>query len=114
MSSMTLNEYQDKAMRTAKDHGSFERNLEYAALAIVGEAGEVSEVIKKAMFHGKPLDRDHLIKELGDVAWGLAFAAHTLGVTLEEVALVNVVKLKERYPAGFSTDASNNRKPGDV
>ena len=62
--------------------------------------------MKKYICHGHELDKQHLIKELGDVAWYLAEAAHALGVPLEEVLAANIEKLKRRYPDGFSTEKS--------
>jgi len=48
-----------------------------AALGLNGEAGEVSEIIKKHLLHGKDLDKDHLIDELGDVLWYYALMLDT-------------------------------------
>ena len=64
---------------------------------------------KKHLFHGHELDRDALIKELGDIAWYLAEGAEALGISLEEVFERNIEKLKKRYPEGFSEERSINR-----
>lgn len=48
--------------------------LDLVHLGLIGETGEVCDIIKKAEWHGKDLDRDHLIEELGDVAWYAAAA----------------------------------------
>ena len=80
------------------------------ALGLTGEAGEVADAIKKTIFHGHDLDRDGLIKELGDVCWYLALLCHAIDVPLEEVMSHNIEKLKKRYPEGFSESASINRK----
>ena len=63
----------------------------------------------KHLFHGHELDRDALIKELGDVAWYLAEAATALDIDLSEVFERNIEKLKKRYPEGFSEERSINR-----
>lgn len=39
------------------------------ALGLVGETGEVVDLIKKHIGHSHPLDRAKLVKELGDVEW---------------------------------------------
>ena len=109
MSDLTLNTYQELALRTAGNHGDFERTLIYTALGLNGEAGETAEMIKKAFFHGHELDLDALKKELGDVLWYAAVMADALGLTLAEVAQHNVDKLARRYPQGFSEDRSRNR-----
>lgn len=106
---MELNEYQQLALRTAGDHGDAQHRLMYTALGLNGEAGEVAEIIKKALFHGHDLDKDMLLKELGDVMWYVAVLADTLGLSLDEVGKENIAKLRRRYPEGFSSERSRNR-----
>ena len=112
---MTINQYQKEAMRTAsgmnyENHGM----LMNAALGICGEGGEVADLVKKATFQGHTLDREHVAKELGDVAWYIAVGAQAIGYDLETVLQMNVDKLKARYPTGFSTDRSLYRAEGDI
>lgn len=104
-----FNAYQKLALRTAGNHGDFDRTLMYTALGLNGEAGEVAEHIKKALFHGHDLDRETLKKELGDVLWYLAVMAHTLDLPLEDIARHNIEKLARRYPEGFSEERSRHR-----
>ncbi len=79
-----------------------ERDAKFlSALGLCGEAGEVSEHIKKHLLHGKELDRGELRKELGDVMWYLFHAMNTFGFTFQEVAEQNVVKLCERHPKQY-------------
>ncbi len=106
---LSLNDYQQLALRTAGNHGDFDRTLMYTALGLNGEAGEVAEKIKKAFFHGHDLDRDKLKKELGDVLWYVAVMADALDMPLGEVAQHNIDKLARRYPEGFSQSRSRNR-----
>lgn len=106
MSIVYLNEYQKKALATAGEHGETElapedKRLLYAALACAGEAGEVVEAVKKQLFHGKPRDPAKIADELGDLLWGVAYAAAQAGYTLEQIANLNVHKLAARYPEGF-------------
>ena len=65
------------------------------------------------MAHGHDLDKDHLAKELGDIAWYLAEAATALDMDLEDILQANIEKLKKRYPEGFSSSASVNREKND-
>lgn len=63
---------------------------------------------------GHGLDKEHLIKELGDIAWDLAEAATALDVSLETVFQENLDKLRRRFPNGFDTQASVYRKKDDI
>lgn len=105
---MNLNEYQAECKRTA---GSREPDVQltYCGLGIAGEAGEVADLIKKWYAHGHTLDKDKLVKELGDVLWYVAACAACIDVSLDYVAQTNVDKLRKRYPDGFSVEASINR-----
>jgi NTP pyrophosphatase (non-canonical NTP hydrolase) len=89
-----------------------------AAVGMSAEAGEFTEVVKKMVFQGKPVNEDnifHLKRELGDIMWYVAQACIGLGVSLEEVIEMNVDKLKSRYPGGeFDVHYSENRQEGDV
>lgn len=104
---MRLNEYQELASRTANKH---EGELVNYALGIAGEAGEVADLVKKAVFHGHNIDKVDVTKELGDVLWYLSQLARLAGATLDEIAEKNIDKLMKRYPDGFSEEASRNRR----
>ena len=106
---MTLDDYQQLAARTIRPGRPAEQALANWALGLTGEAGEVAEHVKKHLFHGTPLDRDAVAKELGDCLWYLAALAGAIGATLDDVASANVEKLRRRYPGGFSAEASRNR-----
>jgi NTP pyrophosphatase (non-canonical NTP hydrolase) len=104
---MNLNEYQLLSARTANKHDG---ELVNYGLGLTGEAGEVADIIKKSQFHGHVVESDEVKKELGDVLWYLSQIARVAGLTLEEIAVANIDKLKRRYPEGFSTEASINRE----
>lgn len=111
---MHPNTYQQLASRTltAKPEKPLDDNesmLVWNALGLLGEAGEVGEHIKKAVFHRHTLDPEILKKELGDVLWYLAALCTNLNLNLEEVMQANIEKLAARYPDGFSSEASMNR-----
>ncbi|MDM8518572.1 nucleoside triphosphate pyrophosphohydrolase family protein [Anaerolineales bacterium HSG6] len=107
---ITFKEYQELAARTA-GAGNHDQQLRLAiaGLGLTGEAGEVAEKIKKHVGHGHPLDRENLLKELGDVLWYVAELCTVSELNMAEVAQHNVDKLKRRYPEGFSQSASLNR-----
>lgn len=107
---MTLDEYQKKAMRTnGQTHLTMLEALQYAALAIAGEAGELADEIKKGIYHGHKLDTDKLIYEAGDVLWGLAYLGEVLGCGLEGIARMNIAKLATRYPEKFTPGGGAHR-----
>lgn len=110
---MTINEYQLEALRTANGLDQVQL-LTNGVMGLCGESGECIDLMKKHLFQGHELDKPHLAKELGDVAWYLAVAAYALGYDLETVLQMNVDKLRERYPNGFEADKSLHRKEGDV
>jgi NTP pyrophosphatase (non-canonical NTP hydrolase) len=111
--------YQHEAERTLArrplvDYSEDEMKLKLAVmgLGIAGESGEVADLIKKYIGHGHPLDKNLIAKELGDVLWYIAALATLNGLSLSDVAITNVAKLRLRYPEGFSEEASRNRKDG--
>lgn len=105
---MKLSDYQAEARRTTTIN-SEPLTLAVYALGLAGEAGEVADLLKKYVGHGHDLDRLKVQKELGDVLWYIAALATVLGIDLDQVAETNLAKLKARYPAGFSHEASRNR-----
>ena len=112
---MTINEYQNAALRTAQtDKLTARELLRNSARGLCGESGEVADLVKKHRFQGHDLDFEHIAKELGDVAWYLAVGAYAIGYDLETILQMNVDKLKARYPDGFSTDRSLHRDKNDV
>lgn len=113
---MTFEEYQKGALRTAGDvcEANKENMLMNGVLGAAGEAGELADLMKKQLFQGHPYDREHYIKECGDVLYYLALIAESMDLTLEDIAIANNKKLWERYPDGFDTEKSQHRKVGDI
>ena len=85
-----------------------------SVMGLCGESGEAIDIVKKWFAHGHELDKEHLKKELGDIAWYLAEAATALDVPLEDVLQANIDKLRKRYPEGFDKERSINRTQGDL
>ena len=106
---MTINDYQTLAMRTLNPALSKKDVLINGVMGLCGEAGEAIDIVKKHLAQGHDLDREALIKELGDVAWYLAETAYALDVPLEEILRINIEKLKKRYPEGFDSEKSIRR-----
>ena len=106
---MEINEYQKLAMVTLNKNLNKNEMLTNSVMGLCGESGEACDIVKKHLFHGHELNREALIKELGDVAWYLAEAAAALDMDLSDVFERNIEKLKKRYPEGFSEEKSINR-----
>lgn len=109
---MTFNEYQIKSTQTAiypeeSDH------FIYATLGMMGEAGEVSEKIKKIWRDKEKkvsaADREEIKKELGDVLWYMSQLALELGIEFDDVASTNINKLQSRLQRDALHGEGDNR-----
>lgn len=113
---MTPIEYVKEAMRT-KTTGHFDIQISgqllHAVLGLNSEAGEIAGLIQKN-FQGHTLDRQHLMKELGDCMWFIAEICDFFDISMETVMEMNIEKLRNRYPVGFDTNKSKNREEGDI
>lgn len=81
----------------------------YPALGMMGEAGEVSEKVKKWLRGDRELDKPELVKEIGDVLWYITALADDLGYTLTNVAEMNIEKLSSRKERGVLKGSGDNR-----
>lgn len=85
----------------------------YATLGLVGEAGEVAEKLKKILRDGNfeigEAEKQDLLRELGDVQWYVVDSADELGSSGEEVARMNIDKLKSRRERGVLQGSGDNR-----
>lgn len=111
---MTIREYQELAMTTLNPKLDKKDILINGVMGLCGESGEAIDIVKKWLAQGHELDRDHLVQELGDIAWYLAETATALDVSLEEVLQRNIDKLKKRFPGGFDAQKSRHRDRHDM
>lgn len=72
------------------------------AMGLIGEVGEVVDIIKKHFGHGKPLDEEHLVEELGDVLWYVNQIANNFGLDIKTIIRYNINKLNRRYPNEYA------------
>lgn len=107
---MKFSEYQQASNKTRNREIGMDNELANYSLGLVCEAGEVGDILKKMLFHGHNLDRDGVIKEMGDVLWYMSNICNILNIKLSDVARINLDKLDRRYPNGFSCEDSMNRK----
>lgn len=108
---LTLNEYQDQAIKTAV-YG-IGNTIVYPTLGLAGEAGEVANKVKKVLRDNSGVFTDdikkEIAKELGDAIWYCAALARDLGYTLEEVCEMNLEKLASRQARGVIGGSGDNR-----
>jgi NTP pyrophosphatase (non-canonical NTP hydrolase) len=83
----------------------------YPALGLAGEAGEVADKVKK-IYRDDRTDAKFLAeiaKEIGDVMWYCAALANDLGFDLQQIAEMNIHKLKSRKASGTIAGTGDNR-----
>lgn len=110
---MTMGDYQKQASRTINKNLYGEELIQHAVLGLNSEAGEIAGIYQK-MYQGHEVDKEHVLKELGDVLWFVSELATALDLTMENVAMTNILKLRARFPDGFDSAKSLNRKEGDI
>lgn len=104
-----LNIYPAIVNRTWKKDMDEKDRICNALLGLNGEVGELTDHFKKHYYHGHDLDVISVILELGDIMYYLCALCNELGIDFAEICYENIDKLKERYPDGFSVEASQNR-----
>lgn len=105
---MTFNEYQKAAESTNLTPGDqgvvMSVSFMDKVLGLVGESGEFADKVKKILRDDNATmseeKRHLLIKELGDILWYIALLAKHLDVSLEDIAMLNIEKLKSRKVRG--------------
>ena len=109
---MNFNEYQTKARETAI-YPNLGGNIYYPTLGLCGESGEVAEKVKKIIRDDNGVisydKRLEIKKELGDVLWYLSNLSSELGLSLEEIAELNIQKLHERMKNNKLHGEGDNR-----
>ena len=82
----------------------------HMGLGIFTEAGEIATTVKAYVMYNKPLDRENLIEELGDLEFYLEGLRQIIDVTREEILDHNNKKLltgeKARYKDGYTDEAA--------
>ena len=109
---MTAEFYEMKAGQTAIFPKY--KALEYLALGLTSEAGEVAGKVKKLIRDGEDVEGFELKKiaiasEIGDVLWYCAMMAKEVGVPLNEIMKENLKKLHGRKVRGTLHGSGDNR-----
>lgn len=108
---MELNEYAEKAVATAVYPR--EIGLIYTALGLAGESGEVANKVKKLLRDNNGVmtlaAKQELAHEVGDCLWYVAAFVEELGLSLDEVARLNLIKLATRAAKGTLHGSGDER-----
>ncbi len=104
LANIDFNTYQVRSRKTA-NYPNMGESAVYPAMGLAGEAGEVCDKIKKMWRNTQNTDpkkmpvefQSDLILELGDTLWYCAAVASEMGVTLQDVAKHNILKLEDRH-----------------
>lgn len=78
--------------------------LAHAVMGVTGEAGELTDAVKKHWAYNKELDVVNVIEELGDLRFYYQAMLNMFGLTDEDVCAMNMDKLQKRYPTGVYRD----------
>jgi len=103
---MTAEFYEMKAAQTAIFPK--EKALEYLALGLTSEAGEVAGKVKKLIRDGKG-DKKAIASEIGDVLWYCAMLAKETEVPLNDIMKENLKKLHSRKERGTLKGSGDDR-----
>jgi NTP pyrophosphatase (non-canonical NTP hydrolase) len=98
-----FDEYELAALSLAFYPGRGTHDLTYPILGLVGESGEVADHFKKALRDDgrmTPERKEAIAKELGDVLWYIGACAQELGLTINDIASMNIAKLYDRARRG--------------
>lgn len=109
---MLMNDYQKKAMKTARGVGAKDE-IFHLLLGLSGEVGEVMEKAKKVVRDNDSYFDDNfrheLRKELGDVLWYVAVLCDYFKTDLSSVAELNIRKLQDRKDRGVLGGSGDDR-----
>ena len=90
-------------------HPMEERDLVIATMGICGEAGEVSEKIKKEIRDGTNAKAAGILKELGDVVHYACTIARYYGYKPSDILKANYDKLESRIARGTQRGSGDER-----
>lgn len=93
-----------------REMSPLEAHTVHMLLGLSGEIGEIVDACKKQIIYRKPIDRENVVEELGDVEFYLEGMRQGLGITREEVIAHNIAKLAVRYEGfNYSNEAAQAR-----
>lgn len=105
---MTFEEYQALARRTQRAELPVWAMKEHALFGLSSEVGEVMGLHQK-VHQGHPMDETALRLEIGDCLWFISELCDVYGWSMDEIAIANIAKLRNRYKDKFTVEESVNR-----
>lgn len=102
---MQWTEYKNLAIKTLNPELTFSEAIQNMAYGLIGEIGEVVDLLKKLQFHGHSKSQefdDKLIKEIGDVCW----YSSVLQKLIEDRTQVDKSNLPAFEPSEYKPDHS--------
>jgi NTP pyrophosphatase (non-canonical NTP hydrolase) len=94
-----FNQYQQTAIKTLQPAAEGTDPVTVPLLGLAGEAGSVATVYKKMLRDGAAFEqgKGQLRDELGDVLWYVAALAHQFDLSLDDIAVASIEKIKDRW-----------------
>ena len=105
---MKLDTYQNQARKYSVLENDADR-IAYGLLNMAGEVGEITSKHAKAIRDKTPVDKSDLEKELGDLLWSICAYADGMGFSLEDVAKINLAKLRSRQRRNVIAGSGDDR-----
>lgn len=78
----------------------------HAATGMAGESGEVLDHMKKHWVYDRPIDREKVLEEMGDTLHYFTMLCIKMQWSYADVIRANMIKLRKRYPNGFTKEAA--------
>ena len=109
---MNINKFIEESARTMSDSWhpeNIKTETFHGIIGVAGEAGELLDAAKKAVFYNHELDKENLREEIGDIMWYIAAIIRSEGWDIESILQENIDKLRKRYPESFSSELARER-----
>ena len=106
---MNIRDFQTLSVRTMNKELTKEQQISNTVFGANGELGEVTDILKKYLYQGHRINKQHLAEEIGDTLFYIVNLCTLFNLDIEDILQGNVDKLRKRFPNGFEVDRSINR-----
>lgn len=107
---MLMDDYQKRAYKAIQPHGTEKDAIAHWTIGLTEEAGEVANVVKHKYYCGEPIPVTRVAEELGDLLWYLSAICTEYGISLSDVAELNLAKLEHRYGGADEFDPGRSQE----